>query len=218
MPETFKTREEWFTAAIERHFRPLFEAVGAVIPKVRVSCGWPSKGGISKTKTVWGQCWHGKASEDGSRQIFVNPRTSDPVFALNILGHELVHAALPDGTKHGAPFTRLCDSIGWKSGKAATRLAGPEAEEGLKQLATVLGEYPHSAIGLTTKDTEPKASRQIKLLCPANEKHDKDIIIRSARAQLRDFGLPSCPCGREFLVEGGLQVLNEEPKEESEES
>src|SRR6056297_3601969 len=62
-------------------------------PTVKVSCGWPHKGGTAKSR-VRGECWDTAASEGNYAEIFISPMESDGREVAHILAHELVHALL----------------------------------------------------------------------------------------------------------------------------
>jgi hypothetical protein len=51
----FAYREAWLAAAAE-HFKPDFAAHGYSLPdRLRVTCGWPSRGGLArKARTIGG--------------------------------------------------------------------------------------------------------------------------------------------------------------------
>src|SRR5436190_16920899 len=61
---------------------------------VRVSCGWPSRGGLGARAAVVGQCFPPTMCKDGIPQIFVSPRIDDSLQVLGTLLHELLHAAI----------------------------------------------------------------------------------------------------------------------------
>src|SRR5450755_2500804 len=57
-------REEWLQAATGFLF-DLMEQHGLLRVKVRVSCGWPSRGGLAQRRTVIGQCFAPQICADG---------------------------------------------------------------------------------------------------------------------------------------------------------
>jgi len=65
--ETKKTRELWLQNAVDM-VEPIFKNKGYKIPKVQVSCGFPSTG--NKTKHI-GQCWGRSSTSDGVNQLFI---------------------------------------------------------------------------------------------------------------------------------------------------
>jgi len=207
MPENnlevnFKTREEWLTAAVTRHFAPLFEAHENPLPTVRVSTGFPVKGAFGKVQ-VLSQCWRKAAAEDGISQIYISPVLSDPVKVLDVLGHELVHAALPDGTAHKKPFKQLCERIGWTVGPAKSQTAGDEARAGLEKLvADILGAYPHAAVrkNVSGGEAKPQTCRQLKIRCTSVD--HEEYILRGSRKTFSQ-GLPKCPiCDTQMAPDG----------------
>src|SRR5260221_7286550 len=73
---------------------------------VRVSCGWPSRGGLGARVAVIGQCFPPTVCRDGVPQIFVSPRIEESLQVLGVLLHELVHAAVGCQFKHGQVFSQ----------------------------------------------------------------------------------------------------------------
>jgi hypothetical protein len=88
----------------------LFAPAGIELPHTRVALGWPKK------KSARGECWSDEVSSDGSRQIFISPKMVEPINdagegILEVLAHELCHAALPFGVGHGPRWKRTCRQI-----------------------------------------------------------------------------------------------------------
>ena len=179
-------REQWLTEAAEIMERDLFETP---LPRVRVSCGWPSGGGKRKKGVVIGECWAPAASADTTTEVFISPVLDDPITVLATLAHELCHAYLPPEDGHKAPFARLAGHIGLMKPWTATT-PGPDLTTFLEtNLLRRLPKYPHAGM-VTLAGGEPKQStRMIKLECPRD-----GYVVRTTRKWL-DTGLPSCPCG-----------------------
>src|SRR6516162_3216105 len=104
-------REVWLSAAVE-HFKPDFEAYGYPLrAPVRVTCGWPSQGGLARRARVIGECWATTYSADGANEIFISPILADPIEVGDTLVHELVHAAVSK-PGHKEPFRSLALKMG----------------------------------------------------------------------------------------------------------
>lgn len=197
-----KTREQWLREAVEE-LRPYFkEKANLEYPeKIRVSCGWPSRGGTSRSKRVLGQCWKAEAAFDGVTQIFISPYLREATRVLDVLIHELIHAALPDA-KHGPEFRQHAKLL-QLCGKPTATQALPELVPFLEKLAEKLGDYDNSQLDLLAEGSDgPKKQkgRMLKAYCPANEDHKEDYIVRLTQKQV-EIGLPVCPCGKEMLLE-----------------
>src|SRR6266702_6478508 len=91
-------REAWLQAAASFLLQHMVEQ-GLPLVEVRVSCGWPSRGGLALRATVIGQCFPGQVCKDGKPQIFISPRLVNSVEVLGTLLHELIHAAV--GCQYG---------------------------------------------------------------------------------------------------------------------
>jgi hypothetical protein len=190
MPK-YATREEWLVALVEA-LRPIFgdSGLGLEIPAVRVSCSWPSK----SIRKRLGECWHSKAAKDGSRSIFITPLMDDGPEVAAVMVHELLHAALPDGAGHKAPFKKGMKALGLE-GKATATNAGPDLAKRLHAICKTLGEYPHAALTLKDAPDKKQGTRMLKLTCK-----ECGYVVRTT-AKWIDQGLPTCACGGEFAQE-----------------
>lgn len=187
MKPKIKTREEWLLRVTDA-LRPVFEKAGGEIPeKVRATCGWPSTRALSSKNKRIGECWSAGQSADETREVFVSPALSDPVRVAGVLAHELVHAALPDGTGHKAPFKRLATAIGL-TGKMTATTEGPEFLAMIGPILKRVGPYPHAA--LTGSNHRKQGTRLIKVECPAC-----GCVVRMTRKWLDEVGPPACGCG-----------------------
>jgi hypothetical protein len=196
MATNYSTREEWLVAAIAA-VTPRFEEAEAVIPPVRVSVGWP--GGRGKKGTVIGQCWPSSASRDGVVQVFVSPVLDDAVRVLDVLMHELVHAADDCQNGHKGPFVRIARAIGLE-GKPTATVAGDDLREDLEAILGELGPYPHAALGRPMDGADgPKkqGTRMLKVECAEGSGY----TVRTTRKWLDEYGAPLCPCHQETMVE-----------------
>lgn len=178
-------REAWLTQLVER-LRPLFEDKGYTVPEtVHVSVGWPSKGALSRKKRVIGQCWYPTASADQNPHIFISPVLEQALDVAATVVHELGHAVLPEGVKHGPGFVKFMKLVGLEGKPTATH-AGEQLAGYLRDLLAQLGPYPHAALSATEKE-KPQTTRMLKLMCPQHE----DYIVRASRKVI-DLGLPIC--------------------------
>lgn len=133
-------RELWLLEAVQC-LRALFPRLYPV-PEVRVSVGWAT---VRPGRTL-GQCFFAGSTGDHIRQIFISPLIDDPVEVLDVLAHELVHAALPDGIGHDMRFVCLARRVGMTMGPAAMQSAGPALRARLEEISRELGKYPHVAM------------------------------------------------------------------------
>ena len=187
------TREAWLQNFVT-FWQPHSEKLGYNLPEVRVSCGFPSRGGLSTKKTRLGECWSWEASTNGVHEIFVSPLIDEPVEALAVLVHELGHAAVGVKEKHGKKFNEYCKAVGL-IGKPASTSAGPELEHFLRANLESLGEYPHCKLDPAKIQKEQKAAagRFLKVECP-----DCKYTIRTTQKWLLK-GVPTCCCGVKMI-------------------
>ena len=137
------TRESWLENAVDM-LSPIFKQKGYDMPKVKVSCGFPSTG--NKSKHI-GQCWGRSSTTEGVNQLFISPVLDEPVQVLDTLVHELVHAIDDCVHHHGPEFKKIATDIGLQ-GNMREATAGAWLKEQLTAIAKQLGKYPHTKINL----------------------------------------------------------------------
>jgi hypothetical protein len=193
----YDSREAWLNAAVEL-FSDLFEEAGAPLPRnVRVSIGFCSTG--RKSRRI-GECWDSSASEDGHFEIFLKPELPDAIMALDVLAHELVHAAVGLKAGHGGPFKRIATAIGL-TGKMTSTVAGPELRAKLEAMHGVLGAFPYARLA-GDNGRKKQSTRLVKCECGNcfNEK-GKPYSVRMSREWIEALGAPICPGCNEPTVE-----------------
>src|SRR5271157_261254 len=113
-------REDYLQQAIDL-LRPDFAQAEFPLPeKIRVSCGFPSKSALAKSKQRIGECWGVESSEDSSFQVFVSPVLKESVEVLATLVHELVHTAVGIECKHRGKFPKAAKAVGLEGKMTAT--------------------------------------------------------------------------------------------------
>lgn len=188
---TYETREQWLQAALEG-VRPIFKDAGYTIPKkIRVSCGYPARGGARVKNKRIGECHPADNSADHSFEIFIHPEQFEPILkdgsgVLETLVHEIGHATV--GLEHGhkAPFARFCKSVGLEGKPTATH-ANEKLIGQLQEVATNLGQYPHAALQVTGKK---QGTRLLAVRCTQCE-----CVVRMTAKWLDEVGAPICGCG-----------------------
>lgn len=223
-------REGWLTAFAEAVAPIIKSKTGLSVPMstTRLTCGFPRTRATPNRKTgkvTIGQCVMGHAS--GLNEIMINP-IRDNVISVNSAGeghgigatiiHELLHAALPKGTGHKAPFARAAKAMDLQ-GKPTETHAGPECVKLIKEIADALGPYPHKAIDADwgTKQT----TRLLKVMCLdcgyVNEKGN-GYTVRVTNMWIENAGLPTCPCGAVMDLcdaDGPVEMVQLKPVESS---
>jgi hypothetical protein len=151
-----ETREAWLLKACD-HLRPIVLNAGAECPPVAVSMGFPkSRRGVS---TTIGECWDGQAAADGRPAIFISPVLNEPARILDVLLHELVHAAVGCEWGHRGKFVTVARTCGLVGRPTATS-AGPQLAPRLYAVAQALGPLPHAHL---TVVQVPKQSTRLRL-------------------------------------------------------
>lgn len=183
-----KNREQWLTEAVEA-LTPLLGDEGFSVPEVRVSTGFPSRGGLSAKKRVIGQCWAATASKDGVPHIFVSPVLDKPRDVLSTLLHELIHASVGTEEGHKGQFVTAAKAVGFEGPWTQTPV-GEALAEVLDGLAEELGEYPHTKLDPAQSPIKKQTTRMIRL----DSDCEDGCTVRTTRKWIEkgDF---TCPCG-----------------------
>ncbi len=175
---------ETYLTRLAKGLEPLFKQHGATLPPYRVTCGWPSSGGLAaKTRRI-GECWSSSASADGTHEIIISMALDDPMTVAATLAHEMVHAAVGIEAGHGAPFRRLALAIGLEGKMTATR-AGEAFKQYVAPILEKLGDYPHARIDYEKR--KKQSTRLVKAACPSC-----GYTVRLSRKWF-DVGAPICP-------------------------
>ena len=192
---TRNTRETWLNSATDE-LRPHFQAAGYRVPDdIRFSIGFTSHG--ERSRRV-GEHWQPSASEDGHHEVFIRPDQADPVEVLGILVHELVHAAVPPGSKHGPVFRKAALAVGL-TGKMRSTTSTDALVERLVRVVDRIGYLPHGKLNLRERgsDTPPKQStRLLKAECACG------YNVRVTRKWIDALGAPLCPGHGTMVCEG----------------
>ena len=149
-----------------------------------------SVGNCSVAKSL-GECWTRSRSEDGVNHIFITPSLNDSMRILDILLHELIHAADDCQSRHRGFFRKTALAVGLQGKMTATFVE--EDSELFNQLTTIckaLGDIPHAK--LDTSRVKKEGTRQIKVACTSC-----DFLFRTSRKQidtvLENNGDITCP-------------------------
>lgn len=195
--QPYATREEWLVAGMKA-LAEWFRSQGVPVPTdYRVACSFP--GGGSPRKRI-GECWARSRSQAGINEVFVSPTIADPVDALNIGGHELLHAADDCKSGHKGDFNKFSRMVSYTGGKQSQ--AAGEALVRIRALAVDLGPYPHKALVLVAKQAK-EGNGLHGCECGCGNK------VYSTAKKLEEYGFPVCPaCGEEMLpVERGTKSV-----------
>lgn len=205
------TREAWLHAAIDA-LRPRFAEVGLPLPaKVHVSVGF-GYGAKRESAVVLGQCWARRASEDGVNHIFISPELDDTARVLDVLMHELIHAADDCAHGHRGAFAEAATRLGLEGPMTATTASVTLAAE-MITLADSLGDYPHGRLAASKvparTPVDPKGkpipshsgpgkqgTRMLKVVCA----NGTGYTVRMTRKWL-ELAPPRCGCCGVTMIE-----------------
>lgn len=186
------TRECWLESAALL-LAADFKSIGFPLPaKIKISVGFPSKSALAVRKQRIGECWDGSATTDNIAQVFITPLIDDSIKVLDVLTHELVHAAVGTKCGHKGAFIKAAKAIGL-TGKMTETVAGPELLTRLNAIVSCLGPMPHARLIAGGKDKK-QSTRLIKAACEKD-----DYIVRLSRKTL-SLGTPICPVCHEHMI------------------
>jgi hypothetical protein len=163
------TREEYFLEAVEILRNGLFKQKGHEIPPVKVSCGYPPRGGTGTRKMTLGVCTSRSCSDAQINEIFINPTLSELISTeqeagvLGVLVHELVHAVDDCQHGHGKEFRDIAKAVGLE-GKMTSTTESEELNRYFENsIIKKLGGYPHASL---TVNNKKQGTRMLKVECP----------------------------------------------------
>jgi len=183
-----QTREQWLNAlAVALQIE--FAKEGLKLPKHRITCGFPSKGGLAVKKRTIGQCWTPKASADGTTEIIIGITQDEPMTVAGVLAHEMIHAVVTVEAGHKKPFRDMALAIGLQ-GKMVETKEGPEFIKRVKPLLKKIGTYKHAKLDPNV-GRKKQSTRMIKLQCTAA--HCGMIFRTSAKWFEISGGELACP-------------------------
>lgn len=184
-------REAWLNELCSSML-PIFSKFEVSKKLIKVTCGWPSSGGLSRRQTI-GQCFSSEVSTGGVFELFISPVLDAPLHVAGVLAHEVAHVAAGTKAGHGKWFKTVCKSVGLTNGKATSVLPGDRLNEKLSKLIEKLGDYPHRKIDPSKSSIkkEKKPSSRTTLECECGCK------IQISNKWLEN-GRPTCVCGTPF--------------------
>jgi predicted SprT family Zn-dependent metalloprotease len=156
---TVQLRESWLQQATLFLFEHM-QACGLTPVPVRVSCGWPSSGGLGAKRVTIGECIAPRMCADGIQQIFISPVLADSIDVLATLLHELIHAAFYCEYGHKKPFSQAARQLGL-AGPPTSTFPGEQLRAFFQEYVNQVGPYPHAPIVPRVK--EKKQSTRLRL-------------------------------------------------------
>lgn len=177
------TREEWLIK-LAKKLEILFQENGAKLPKYRVTCGFPSAGGLSARNRSIGQCWSPSASADQTTEMIIGITQDDSMKVAGVLAHEMIHAAVGLECGHRGSFRKLALAIGLE-GKMTKTTESEAFKQRVQPMLDDLGPYPHAKIDATNR--KKQGTRMIKASCTAC-----GYTVRSTVKWI-NIATPTCP-------------------------
>lgn len=183
IPTPHTTREAWLMDALPSLIALLDQAGAPAVSAPLISVGFPlgvRKGG---GKAI-GQCW--TLQNQDRAHIFVHPCLDDPLRVLDVLLHDLVHAAVGCVHGHRGPFARIARGIGLE-GRLTATVASPGLRAHLAMIVARVGAYPHRALDpeLIERTRRRQGTRMRTYVCPGCGQ-----ILRAATDRLQVLCTP----------------------------
>ena len=178
------TREQWLID-LAKQLEPLFIEQGATLPKYRIACGFPSKGGLSAKNRTIGECWNPNASADNTTEIIMSITKDEPMKVAGVVAHEMIHAAIGTEAGHGPKFRRLALAIGLE-GKMTATTESDAFKRRVQPILDKIGDYPHAKLDASMR--KKQTTRMVKCVCD-----ESGYTIRTARKWIDLHGAPISP-------------------------
>lgn len=207
--QAHNARESWLRAVVDGFFRPWFSEHNYTIPQnLLVSVGWPPNSRIKRSgkSSVRGVCCPSSWNDGKAVIIYITPQMGSMDEYLSVLAHELVHATVGLGAKHGPAFKKAGEAIGLE-GKPTAMEAGEDLGKRIRRWVrgAKLGKFPHHAERF--KDAR-QGTRMLKVRCTQRGCPSRNFTgngtgytLRVTRTWLASFGAPYCPACEEEMVE-----------------
>lgn len=186
-----KNREQWLMECAKM-LEEDFQAIGYEChsDSYRISCGFSSRGALSKKSKRIGECWSTAVSSNGLGEIFISPLLDNPIDVLGVVTHEMIHHIVGCECGHKGPFKRCAKAIGLEGKMTATTI-GEKLSRRLNAIWEKVGNYPHYHIDPKAKPKKD-GTRMIKFECM-----NCGWVGRTTQKWI-DVGLPQCHCGGKF--------------------
>ena len=189
------TREQWLQSAVPALSARIASKTEHKVPTgIQVSVGF-----VRGSKKAIGLCIDAKGSVDEkTKNILICPTVGEGVRVLDVLLHELIHAALGAEHGHDKVFAQAARACGLE-GKPTAAHAGEALKAELQELLSTLGEYPHVAVKARPgiKKPKPGKSEWVRMYSPTLEGYRINVI----RDQVEEFGAPTDPEGDEMVFD-----------------
>lgn len=186
-------REAWLVQATKLLDAKFFVPNTHKLPeKIALSCGW-----CRGHANAIGQCWCPTVSKNGTTNIFICPTRDEAVDVLQILLHELIHAAVGIACGHKGAFRFVAKALGLEGKMTATYVSpGTPLYKLLEEIATVLGPYPHAAINKKNA-IKPRKEHKVRVWSPGNSEYS----VLMNKTTYEENGAPNDPWGNQMTTD-----------------
>jgi hypothetical protein len=183
-------REAWLNALVDL-VTPWLKSLGYEYERerVKITCGWPSRGATSARRRTLGQCHYPEVSEGKRYELFISPVLATPEEVSHVVVHELLHVALPKA-QHGPAFAKAA-RVALLEGKPTATVGSEAFYEHLRPMLEKLGSYPHERMSPSSQQRK-QGTRMLKVECASC-----GYTARTTRKWLDEAGPPLCPCSGE---------------------
>jgi hypothetical protein len=186
-------REHWLTLLGTELEAVIQDRTGLTPAKYRIACGFPSSRARATKNATIGECHYRNGK--GFMEIFIHPKLDDAIEVAGVALHEMLHAALPIGTGHKAPFAKAAVACGL-DGKPTATTVGEDLRYELAAIVAKLGDYPHESLSAQGKK---QPTRLLKAFCP-----ECGYTVRVTQKWIDEAGNAVCPaCDEPFVNDSG---------------
>jgi hypothetical protein len=194
-------RESWLNSMAQELKKRVFAKAGLKLDlnTIKISVGYPPKGGASKVGKAIGVCFPKAASDANVNEIFINPclDKSQVTKVAGVLVHELIHAIDDCRNGHGPVFRKMAIACGLE-GKMTATTESAKLKEIINNITKKIGPYPHKKLNYEI-GRKKQTTRNLKIECPKCWQTGDPYFVRMSRTMF-EKAAPKCGvCGTKMV-------------------
>ena len=194
-------RESWLNSMAQELKKRVFAKAGLKLDlnTIKISVGYPPKGGASKVGKAIGVCFPKAASDANVNEIFINPclDKSQVTKVAGVLVHELIHAIDDCRNGHGPVFRKMAIACGLE-GKMTATTESAKLKEIINNITKKIGPYPHKKLNYEI-GRKKQTTRNLKIECPKCWQTGDPYIVRMSRTMYEKAAPTSRLCGTKMV-------------------
>ena len=204
-------RESWLNSMAQELKKRVFAKAGLKLDlnTIKISVGYPPKGGASKVGKAIGVCFPKAASDANVNEIFINPclDKSQVTKVAGVLVHELIHAIDDCRNGHGPVFRKMAIACGLE-GKMTATTESAKLKEISNNITKKIGPYPHKKLNYEI-GRKKQTTRNLKIECPKCWQTGDPYFVRMSRTMF-EKAAPTCGvCGTKMVDDVITDIIDQ---------